>query len=117
MSHGPCGLGGAPLAPLPAWPAIVNEAPMSVRVSASITTILVLVFMFVLILPRRDYSGSDVTLSQTIVSACFPARKLPEKMIYAHRMKRSLAGAVNWIRSLRQPRRPEERIYYIVHYR
>src|SRR5580765_1631193 len=49
MSHVPCGLGGATSPPLPACWATINEAPISVRASASVRTILVLVFMFILI--------------------------------------------------------------------
>src|SRR5450759_1717646 len=48
MSHGPVGLGGGTLAPVPACWAIVNVAPISVSASASISTRLILVFMFIL---------------------------------------------------------------------
>ncbi len=47
MSHGPCGLGGSPLASLPACAAIINVAPSSVSASASISTNPIFVFMVI----------------------------------------------------------------------
>src|SRR5271157_144250 len=47
MSHGPFGLGGGTLAPTPVCEAIINVAPI-VSAMASISTRLILVFMFIL---------------------------------------------------------------------
>jgi hypothetical protein len=48
MSHGPYGLGGGTLGPVPACVAIINVAPISESASASMSAKLILVFMFVL---------------------------------------------------------------------
>jgi hypothetical protein len=45
MSHGPFGLGGAALDPVPDWQTIVNVAPSSVNASASLSTLLIFIFM------------------------------------------------------------------------
>src|ERR1700692_3792855 len=47
MSHGPFGLGGGTLGPVPACCATENEAPISPSASESIRTRLILVFMLI----------------------------------------------------------------------